>query len=70
MESSSLSGTSEWIINVPGNKIYPIRKAIIITYDEEAWNHKENANDYATHLYVYTLFIYIDKGIMRKFGVE
>ena len=35
MESSSLSGTSEWIINVPGNKVYPIRKAIIITYDEE-----------------------------------
>ena len=50
MESSSLSGTSELIINVPGNKI--------------------NANDYAIHLYVYTLFIYIDKGIMRKFGVE
>ena len=35
MESSSLSGTSEWIINVPGNKVYPIRKAFIITYDEE-----------------------------------
>ena len=31
---------------------------------------KKNANDYAIHLYVYTLFIYIDKGIMRKFGVE
>ena len=31
---------------------------------------KKNANDYAIHLYVYTLFIYTDKGIMRKFGVE
>ena len=31
---------------------------------------KKNANDYAIHLYVYTLFIYIDKGIIRKFGVE
>ena len=31
---------------------------------------KKNANDYAIHLYVYTLFIYIDNGIMRKFGVE
>ena len=31
---------------------------------------KKNANDYATHSYVYTLFIYKDKGIMRKFGAE
>ena len=31
---------------------------------------KKNANDYAIHLYVYTLLIYIDKGIMRKFEQE
>ena len=31
---------------------------------------KKNANDYAIHLYVYTLFIYIDNGIICKFEQE
>lgn len=31
---------------------------------------KKNANDYATHLYVYTLLIYIDNGIICKFEQE
>ena len=31
---------------------------------------KKNANDYTIHLYVYTLFTYIDNGIICKFEQE